>query len=95
MHPPARHPRATLRLLLCAALALVAAGTATPHAQTDLDAFMHQVVETRDTNWKKLQQYILDEREQVEMRGPAGRHSGVNAAITAGTSATASSSGAR
>lgn len=33
---------------------------------------MRQVVETRDTNWKKLQQYVLDEREQVEMRGPAG-----------------------
>lgn len=48
------------------------AGTATPSAQTDLDAFMRQVVEARDTNWKKLQQYILDEREQVEMRGPAG-----------------------
>ena len=25
----------------------------------------------RDENWKKLQQYILDEREQVEVRGPA------------------------
>ncbi len=62
-----------LRLLLaCAALALLTAGAAIPHAQTDLDAFMRQVVETRDTNWKKLQQYVLDEREQVEMRGPTG-----------------------
>lgn len=48
------------------------AGLAVPSAQTDLDAFMRQVVEQRDTNWKKLQQYVLDEREQVEMRGPAG-----------------------
>lgn len=73
MHPLERPSLTRLRpLLLCAALALLTAGAATPHAQTDLDAFMRQVVETRDTNWKKLQQYVLDEREQVEMRGPAG-----------------------
>jgi hypothetical protein len=40
-------------------------------AQTDLDAFMRQVVATRDDNWKKLQQYVLDEREDIELRGPA------------------------
>lgn len=56
---------------MCAALAVLTAGAATPNAQTDLDAFMRQVVETRDTNWTKLQQYVLDEREQVDMRGPA------------------------
>jgi hypothetical protein len=39
-------------------------------AQTDLDAFMKQVVASRDDNWKKLQQYILDERESFELRGP-------------------------
>ena len=39
-------------------------------AETDLDAFMRQVLVRRDDNWKKLQQYILDEREQVEVRGP-------------------------
>src|SRR3954469_24916110 len=39
-------------------------------AQTDLDAFMQQVVARRDDNWKKLQQYILDERETFELRGP-------------------------
>jgi hypothetical protein len=39
-------------------------------AQTDLDAFMKQVVARRDDNWKKLQQYILDERETLELRGP-------------------------
>ena len=38
-------------------------------AETDLDAFMRQVLVRRDDNWKKLQQYILDEREQVEVRG--------------------------
>ncbi|MEO6221771.1 MAG: hypothetical protein ABIP90_00875, partial [Vicinamibacterales bacterium] len=38
--------------------------------QSDLDAFMKQVVAKRDDNWKKFQQYVLDEREQVEFRGP-------------------------
>jgi hypothetical protein len=38
-------------------------------AQNDLDAFMQQVVARRDDNWKKLQQYVLDEREQIEVRG--------------------------
>ncbi len=39
-------------------------------AQSDLDAFMKQVVSRRDENWKKLQQYVLDERETLELRGP-------------------------
>jgi hypothetical protein len=39
-------------------------------AQTDLDAFMKQVLARRDDNWKKLQQYVLDERETLELRGP-------------------------
>ena len=51
--------------LVCATLTLAAAP-----AETDLDAFMKQVVATRDANWKKLQQYIFDEREQFEIRGP-------------------------
>jgi hypothetical protein len=46
-------------------LAIVAA-----RAQTDLDAFMRQVLATRDENWKKLQQYVLDEREAIDLRGP-------------------------
>ena len=40
--------------------------------QTDLNAFMKEVLEKRDENWKKLQQYILDEREKIEVRGPTG-----------------------
>src|SRR6266581_3453847 len=39
-------------------------------AQTDLDAFMREVLAQRDDNWKKLQQYILDEREKFELNGP-------------------------
>ena len=42
-----------------------------PAPQSDLDAFMKQVVVKRDDNWKKFQQYILDEREQFELRGPS------------------------
>jgi hypothetical protein len=38
----------------------------------ELDVFMKEVLERRDENWKKLQQYILDEREKVEVRGPTG-----------------------
>ena len=39
-------------------------------AQGDLDAFMQKVIARRDDNWKKFQQYVLDEREQMELRGP-------------------------
>jgi len=39
-------------------------------AQNDLDAFMRQVVARRDENWKKLEQYVFDEREQFDLRGP-------------------------
>jgi hypothetical protein len=39
-------------------------------AQNDLNQFMQEVLSRRDDNWKKLQQYILDERETVELRGP-------------------------
>jgi hypothetical protein len=50
--------------------ACLAVPTAFPAAQTDLDSFMQQVVARRDDNWKKLQQYVLDERETFELRGP-------------------------
>jgi len=42
----------------------------TTTSQSDLDDFMRQVVAHRDENWKKLQQYVLDERETFELRGP-------------------------
>src|SRR5690349_15259482 len=56
------------RLLLTLVLA-VAAGSLLS-AQTDLDAFMGQVLARRDQDWKKLQQYVLDGREATELRGP-------------------------
>ena len=57
--------------LIVAALVVEPNGRAIAAAQSDLDAFMQQVLARRDDNWKKLQQYILDEREQIEVRGPA------------------------
>jgi hypothetical protein len=36
----------------------------------ELDLFMQQVLARRDDNWKKVQQYIFDEQERVEFRGP-------------------------
>jgi hypothetical protein len=63
-----------MRRILAATFALAACFAVAPPArmlaQTDLDAFMKQVVARRDDNWKKLQQYILDERETFELRGP-------------------------
>ena len=38
---------------------------------SDLDGLMQKVLARRDENWKKLQQYILDEDERVEVRGPS------------------------
>src|SRR5215210_4622769 len=31
---------------------------------------MRQVLASRDANWKKLQQYVLDEQELIELHGP-------------------------
>lgn len=39
--------------------------------QSDLDAFMQAVLARRDENWKKLREFVLDEREAVEFRGPS------------------------
>jgi hypothetical protein len=68
--------------VITASLAIVTAGLMTSSApalsawsrlgtQSDLDAFMQKVVARRDENWKKLQQYVLDETEQIQVRGPS------------------------
>jgi hypothetical protein len=54
--------------LIAAASGLVPA--AAQSSGGDLDAFMEKVLARRDDNWKKLQQYILDERARFEVRGP-------------------------
>jgi hypothetical protein len=59
------------RVVQAACLALAGSLIVVPtRAATDLDALMREVLAKRDDNWKKLQQYILEEREQIEVRGP-------------------------
>jgi hypothetical protein len=43
---------------------------ALPAQGSDLDQFMARVLARRDDNWRKLQQYLLEEREQAELLGP-------------------------
>lgn len=61
-------------LLVAAALfaVLPSVGAQAPPRETDLDRFMAAVLATRDENWRKLQQYILEERERVLVSGPGG-----------------------
>jgi hypothetical protein len=54
------------------ALPPVLAGDGAAGQGTDLDAFMETVLKRRDENWKKLQQYVLEEREGVDLFGPGG-----------------------
>ena len=64
-----------LPAVVCAAAlmaAAVAARSAPEPVQSDLDAFMAKVLARRDENWKKLQQYILEERTEFALRGPTG-----------------------
>ena len=61
------------RLLLVLAASVLCAGATAPLAQTDLDALMGRVLLKRDDNWKKLQQYILEERETMEVTALDGR----------------------
>lgn len=64
--------RAAVVLALLALLpgARVATGQEPDSARTELDGFMAQVLARRDDNWKKLRQYVLDEQERAEARGP-------------------------
>ncbi len=71
----ARMPQLSLRVwyaLAASALAIAFASplAASPDGDTDLDRFMAAVLAQRDENWKKLQQYVLDERETAEFLGP-------------------------
>lgn len=58
-----------LLVLLCLGMA---AATLPVKAQSDLDAFMEKVLARRDDNWKKLQQYVLEEKETFDLTGPGG-----------------------
>ena len=63
-----------LTRLLASLICLGAAAAAAPSlsAQADLDAFMEKVLARRDDNWKKLQQYVLEEKEAFDLTGPGG-----------------------
>jgi hypothetical protein len=63
-----------LTRLLASLICLGAAAAAAPSlsAQSDLDAFMEKVLARRDDNWKKLQQYVLEEKEAFDLTGPGG-----------------------
>lgn len=64
-----------MKVLTAVALLLAAAAGPSPLAPSqpsDLDAFMAKVLERRDENWKKLQQYVLEEDEQLHITGPDG-----------------------
>jgi len=58
-----------LPALLCLGF-LAAAVPANLGAQSDLDVFMEKVLARRDDNWKKLQQYVLEEKEGFDVTGP-------------------------
>ena len=60
-------------VLLLLLLMLVPAPPAGAQArETDLDALMAKALKHRADAWKTMEQYILNEREQFELRGPLG-----------------------
>ena len=61
------------RQVLISACLLTAIAGGTAAAQSDLDALMGSVLLKRDANWKKLQQYVLEERETMEVTALDGR----------------------
>jgi hypothetical protein len=62
--------RAALAALILLVLPTAARAQTAP--ASDLDDFMARVLARRDDNWKRIQQYVLDERERLEVNGPAG-----------------------
>src|SRR6478609_723550 len=58
-------------LTIGACLTLSPAFAQAPSPTAELDTFMAQVLTRRDENWKKLQQYVLDERERIDVRAMA------------------------
>ncbi len=64
------------RFVLLASLVTLPSPPALPITRTlaaqgsDLDQFMARVLARRDDNWRKLQQYVLEEREQAALLGP-------------------------
>lgn len=63
-----------MRSFLVALAAIASLTTSLPATRqtSDLDRLMERVLARRDENWKKLQQYVLDERETFDLAGPGG-----------------------
>jgi len=61
-----------LVLVSCAVLAVFLPAAAQQREASDLDALMARVLARRDDNWKRMQQYVLDERETLQVLGPGG-----------------------
>src|SRR5262245_41106388 len=57
-------------LALASTLSARSVAPAPAVVQSDLDAFMAKVLARRDDNWKKLQQYVLEEKEAFDLTGP-------------------------
>jgi len=72
--PIALESAVRLWILTCllASIAPIAAAQPAVRPPTDLDRLMEDVVKRRDENWRKLQQYILSERQKVAVTGPEG-----------------------
>jgi hypothetical protein len=56
--------------LVCLSLLPAGAPISARQATNDLDQFMALVLKRRDDNWRKLQQYILEERETADFFAP-------------------------
>jgi hypothetical protein len=69
MSTPVRALKPVLALL-CVSLLSGGAPVSARQATTDLDQFMAVVLKRRDDNWRKLQQYILEERETADFFAP-------------------------
>ena len=64
-----------MRIILAVFVVFASLAVTLPARQapgTDLDQLMERVLARRDENWKKLQQYVLDERETFALAGPGG-----------------------
>jgi hypothetical protein len=69
MSTPVRALPAVLAVV-CVSLLSAGAPVSARQATNDLDQFMAVVLKRRDDNWRKLQQYILDERETADFFAP-------------------------
>ena len=52
--------------------AILGVGIPRVHGQNEIDKFMERVLERRQNNWVRLHDYVLDERERIELVGPEG-----------------------